>query len=76
MRILAFAFVLTAALTLSACGESRLERGLSGAGVGAGAGALGSAATGGSVAGGAALGAAAGGAVGALTDEDDIDFDG
>ena len=54
-------------LGLSACGESRLERGASGAGIGAAAGAATSGLTGGNVLGGALLGGAAGGAVGALT---------
>ena len=59
---------------LAACGESRVERGASGAGIGAAAGAATSGLTGGSLLGGALLGGAAGGAAGALTDEDDIDL--
>jgi hypothetical protein len=59
---------------LAACGESRMERGASGAGIGAAAGAATSGLTGGSLLGGALLGGAAGGAAGALTDEDDIDL--
>jgi osmotically inducible lipoprotein OsmB len=65
---------LAAALLLAACGSSKTERGLSGAGIGAGVGAAGSAITGGSILGGAALGGAAGAATGVLTDEDDVDL--
>jgi osmotically inducible lipoprotein OsmB len=59
---------------LAACGETRLERGASGAGIGAAAGAATSGVTGGNIVGGALLGGAAGGAAGALTDKDDIDL--
>lgn len=62
------------ALTLSACGTTQSERGLSGAGLGAAAGAAGAAIAGGGVAAGAAIGAAAGAAAGALTDEEDVDL--
>jgi hypothetical protein len=62
------------ALLLAACGESRLDRGLSGGAIGAGAGAAAGAATGGSVVGGAVLGGAAGAATGVLTDDDDLDL--
>ena len=61
-------------LGLAACGDTRLERGTTGAGIGAAAGAATSGLTGGSLLGGALLGGAAGGAAGALTDEDDIDL--
>jgi osmotically inducible lipoprotein OsmB len=61
-------------LLLMACGESKLDRGLSGAAIGAGTGAAAGAATGGSILGGGALGGAAGGAAGVLTDEDDVDL--
>ena len=57
-------------LGLAACGESRLERGANGAGIGAAAGAATSGLTGGNVVGGALLGGTAGGAVGALTGKD------
>jgi hypothetical protein len=69
--------VLTTALILplAACGDTTGERALSGAGIGAGIGAAGAALTGGSVLGGAVIGGVAGAATGALTDEDDIDFD-
>ena len=72
-----FRFALVAAmigLGIAACGDTRLERGTTGAGIGAAAGAATSGVTGGSVLGGALLGGAAGGAAGALTDEDDIDL--
>ena len=59
---------------LAACGESRLERGTTGAGIGAAAGAATSGLTGGSLLGGALLGGAAGGAAGALTDKDDVNL--
>lgn len=65
---------LAAGLMLSACGESRGDRALSGAGIGAGVGAAAGALTGGNIATGAALGAAGGAAAGGLTDKDDINF--
>jgi osmotically inducible lipoprotein OsmB len=76
MRNLAVILSGAALLALAACGDSPMERGLSGAGIGAGVGAAGSALTGGSVLGGAAIGGVVGGAAGALTDEDTIDLDG
>jgi osmotically inducible lipoprotein OsmB len=66
--------ILVISFGLSACGDTRLERGTTGAGIGAAAGAATSGITGGSLLGGALLGGAAGGATGALTDEDDIDL--
>lgn len=71
----ALAVLLVAGLAVAACGNSKGERALSGAGIGGGLGAAGAAVTGGSVLGGAALGAGVGAATGALTDEDDIDLD-
>ena len=65
---------LVLSLGLAACGESRLERGATGAGIGAAAGAGVSGLTGGSVLGGALLGGAAGGATGALTNKKDVDL--
>lgn len=62
-------------LALAACGNTRTERGLSGAGIGAGVGAVGSTLVGGSPWTGAAIGGAVGGATGALTDKDDINLD-
>lgn len=60
-------------LTLTACGETKQDRALSGAAIGAGAGAVGGALTGSPV-GGALLGGAAGGAAGYLTDKDQINL--
>lgn len=76
MKTINTALILTvAAVSLSACGNTRGERALSGAGIGAGAGAVGTALTGGNPWGGAVVGGLAGGAVGALTDKDDINLD-
>ena len=61
-------------LLLTACGETRTERGISGAGLGAAAGAGVGALSGGNVHEGALIGGAAGGAAGALTDEEQIDL--
>lgn len=61
-------------LLLTACGSTKSDRALSGAGLGAGAGALAGAATGGSAVTGALIGGAGGAAAGALTDEDDINM--
>jgi osmotically inducible lipoprotein OsmB len=68
--VYAFSFV----LLLAACGESKLDRGLSGGAIGAGVGAAAGAATGGGIVRGGLLGGAAGGAAGVLTDEDDVDL--
>ncbi|MBU0799387.1 MAG: hypothetical protein KKA05_00135 [Alphaproteobacteria bacterium] len=67
--------MMCSALALSACGSSKTDRALSGAGIGAGIGAVGGAITGGSPWTGAVVGGAAGAATGAMTDEDDINFD-
>lgn len=69
-------FIITATILtlLTACGESRSDRALSGAGIGAGAGAVGGALIGGSPLTGALVGGAAGAAAGGLTDKDDIDL--
>ncbi len=61
-------------LTLTACGETKQDRAMSGAAIGAGAGAGIGALTGGNVLGGALLGGAAGGAGGYLTDKDDVNL--
>lgn len=65
---------LAAGLMLSACGETRQDRALSGAGLGAAGGAVAGALTGGSATTGALLGGAAGAAAGGFTDKDDINF--
>jgi len=64
---------MAAALGLSACGETKTDRALSGGAIGAGAGAVGGALLGHPVA-GAAVGGAAGAATGAMTDKDDVDL--
>jgi osmotically inducible lipoprotein OsmB len=72
-----FLFVTTGIVMLmavSACGQSKTDRALSGAGIGAGAGALTGAVTGGDVGTGAVIGGALGAAGGALTDQNDIDL--
>ena len=73
-KLTAVAALLIGALALSACGQTKGDRALSGAGIGAGVGAAAGVLTGGAVIGGAALGAAAGAATGALTEEDDVDL--
>ena len=72
-RILAIALVLVLPIALSACGNTRGERALTGAGIGAAGGALGGAIVG-EPAAGAVIGGAAGAATGAVTDKDDIDL--
>ena len=74
MRKFLLAAIAAVVLPLAACGDTKAERGLSGAGIGAGIGAAGAALTGGSVLGGAVLGGAVGAATGVLTDKDDISF--
>jgi hypothetical protein len=64
-----------AGLSMAACGSSRTDRALSGAGIGAGLGAATSAVTGGSLATGAIVGGAGGAAVGAMTNKNQIDLD-
>lgn len=68
------AAVACAAILLSACGESRGDRALSGAGLGAATGAAAGALTGGSVGTGAVVGGAIGAAGGALTNSSDVNF--
>ncbi len=60
--------------SLAACGSSKGERALSGAGIGAGVGAVGSAVTGGDPVTGAVVGGAVGAAAGAVTKEKDVDL--
>lgn len=64
----------TILVLLTACGQSKSDRAISGGAIGAGAGAVGSAVLGGNPLTGAAIGGAVGAAGGALTDEDDIDL--
>ncbi len=61
-------------VVLAGCGNTRTDRGVSGAGIGAGVGAAIGAVTGLSVAQGALLGAVAGGATGALTSKDQVNL--
>ena len=70
---LAPTLVLTAALTLSACGTTTQDRALGGAAIGAGAGAL-IGSTVGATGEGALIGASVGAATGALTDVDSINL--
>ena len=74
-KLFTLSAVCVLSLAVAACGTSKTDRGLSGAGIGAGIGAAGAAVTGGSILTGAAIGGAAGAATGVLTDEDDIDLD-
>ena len=61
-------------LSLSACGTSKSDRMLSGAGIGAGTGAVAGALTGGGVGTGALVGGALGAAAGGLTNRDQLDL--
>lgn len=63
-----------ACLLLAACGQSKTDRALSGAGIGAATGAVGGSLLGGSAGSGALIGGAVGAAAGALTDKDDLDL--
>ena len=61
-------------LTLAACGTTRGERAVSGAGIGAATGAAATVFTGGNTAAGAVVGGAVGAAVGVLTGRDDVNL--
>lgn len=74
MKYLLLTTVMASGLLLAACGETRGDRALSGAGIGAGMGAAAGALTGGNMATGAVLGGAAGAAAGGLTDKDDVNM--
>lgn len=74
MKMKQFAVILTLMSALAACGDTRSDRALSGAGLGAAAGAVGGGIAGGNPAAGALIGGAAGAAAGALTNRDDIDL--
>lgn len=73
-RLIISASLMALTLTLTACGNTKGERALSGGGIGAGIGAVGSAVTGGSPVTGAIVGGAAGAATGALTNKNQIDL--
>lgn len=75
MKYTALTLTALSVLALAACGNTRTERGLSGAGIGAGVGAVGSTLVGGSPWTGAAIGGVVGGATGAMTDKSDINLD-
>lgn len=74
MQTIKLIAVVGAMSMLAACGESKGDRALSGAGLGAATGAAAGAITGGSVGTGALIGAGVGAAGGALTDKDDVNF--
>jgi osmotically inducible lipoprotein OsmB len=74
MKKLTIALSIAAALGLAACGNTKQDRTLSGAGIGAGLGAATGAVTGGNVLGGALLGGAAGGATGYFTNPNDVNL--
>ncbi|MGE5537451.1 MAG: hypothetical protein ACM30I_02460 [Gemmatimonas sp.] len=74
LRLVTIVIGSVAALGLSACGETKQDRALSGAAIGAGTGAAVGGLTGGSVLGGAALGGAAGAAGGYFTDKNDVNL--
>lgn len=69
-----FAAALASLLVLSACGNTRSDRAISGAALGAGTGAVAGAVTGGSGVAGAVIGGVAGGVAGAATDSSDVDL--
>lgn len=75
MKNIAIASVCVLCLGLAACGDTKGERALSGAGVGAGVGAAAAAVTSGSLLTGAVIGGAVGAATGALTDKDQINLE-
>jgi predicted small secreted protein len=73
-QLIVMTALVAASLSLAACGETKGDRALSGAGIGAGVGMLGAAVTGGSGVTGALVGGAAGAAAGGLTKKDDINL--
>jgi uncharacterized lipoprotein NlpE involved in copper resistance len=70
----AIALMMVAVLPLAGCGNTQMDRAISGAGIGAGAGAVTGALVGGSVGGAMLVGAGAGAVVGAVTDKRRINF--
>lgn len=74
MKIKNILIATTAIALLTACGENKTDRALSGGGIGAGVGALGSTLTGGDPLTGAVVGGAVGAAAGGLTDKDDVNL--
>ncbi len=74
MKYFVLAALLATTTFLTACGETRADRALSGAGIGAATGMAAGALTGGSGVTGAVLGGAAGAAAGGLSDKDDVNL--
>lgn len=74
MRSHAILGLVLVALAVSACGNTRGERALTGGAAGAGVGAVGSAILGGSAVTGAVVGGATGAVIGAVTERDDVDL--
>ncbi|MCP5404914.1 MAG: hypothetical protein H6922_01630 [Pseudomonadaceae bacterium] len=74
MRLVYGVIVLAVALLTVACGETRGDRMLSGAGIGAATGTAASVVTGGNPWTGAIVGGAVGTAAGAVTDSNDVDL--
>ena len=68
------AALITTLALLTACGDTKGDRALSGAAIGAGAGAVGGAVIGGSPVTGAIIGGAVGAAAGGLTKKSDVDL--
>lgn len=73
MKRLGIATLMIFSLGLGACGETQMDRGLSGAGLGAGAGLLGGALLNAPLE-GALLGAVVGGAAGVMTQRNQVDL--
>mgnify|MGYP000594301663 CR=1 FL=1 len=74
MKKHAIILLTSAAVLLSACGQTQSDRALSGAGIGAATGAVGGALVGGNPVGGALIGGAVGAAAGGLTKEKDVNL--
>lgn len=66
--------VLAVAMAITACGETKSDRALSGGALGAGVGAVGSSVLGGDPVTGAVVGGIVGAGTGAVTDKEDIDL--
>ena len=73
-QIIKTTVALALVVSLSACGESRSDRALSGGAIGAGAGAVGSSLLGGSAVTGAVVGGALGAGAGAVTNSNDVNL--
>ena len=73
-KTLAATALLSLSLALTGCGNTKEDRGITGAGLGAAGGAIIGAVTGLSVLQGALIGTGIGGVTGLLTDKDDIDI--